>query len=144
VAMTQNIDDDIREKLIEGAFRAQKRAYVPYSKFRVGAAALDDRDEIHLGCNIENSSYGATNCAERTAIFCAIASGARQIKMLAVITDDDDFARPCGICRQVMTEFVSPDFVLLALRPDRSYVELTMEDILPRYFGPTNLSKIDS
>jgi cytidine deaminase len=130
----------LKEKLIDAAMAAQKKAYVPYSNFRVGAAVLDERGEIHSGCNIENSSYGATNCAERTAIFCAVAAGARQIEMLAVITDEDDYARPCGICRQVMTEFASPDFCLIALKPDRSYVEYTMEEILPCFFGPANLT----
>ncbi|HZW98343.1 MAG TPA: cytidine deaminase [Bacillota bacterium] len=129
----------LKEKLIDAAMEAQKLAYVPYSKFKVGAAVLDENGEIHSGCNIENSSYGATNCAERTAIFCAVASGARQIKMLAVVTEDDDYARPCGICRQVMSEFAGPDFCLIALKPDRSYVEYTMEEILPCFFGPDNL-----
>ncbi len=129
----------LKEKLIDAAMEAQKLAYVPYSKFKVGAAVLDENGEIHSGCNIENSSYGATNCAERTAIFCAVSSGARQIKMLAVVTEDDDYARPCGICRQVMSEFAGPDFCLIALKPDRSYVEYTMEEILPCFFGPDNL-----
>lgn len=130
----------IIENLSDAAMEAQKRAYVPYSKFRVGAAVLDEDGRIYSGCNIENSSYGATNCAERTAIFCAVAAGARQITMLAVITDDDDYARPCGICRQVMSEFASPDFCLIALKPDRSYIEYTMEEILPCFFGPANLN----
>ncbi len=132
-------DIDLRQQLIDGAFAAQERAYVPYSKFRVGAAALDELGRIFTGCNIENASYGAANCAERTAIFGAVAAGARQIKMLAVITDDEDYARPCGICRQVIREFAAPDFILLALKPDGSYIELAMEDILPFSFGPEQL-----
>lgn len=130
---------DLRQQLIDGAFAAQERAYVPYSEFRVGAAALDEQGRIFSGCNIENASYGAANCAERTAIFCAVAAGARQIRMLAVITDDEDYARPCGICRQVIREFAAPDFLLLALKPDGSYIELAMEDILPFSFGPEQL-----
>jgi cytidine deaminase len=130
---------DLKQQLIDSAFAAQEMAYVPYSQFRVGAAVLDEQGRIFSGCNIENASYGAANCAERTAIFGAVAAGARRIKMLAVITDDDDFARPCGICRQVMREFAAPDFVLLALKPDGSYIELSMDAILPFSFGPEQL-----
>lgn len=127
--------------LLLAAFSAQKKAYVPYSKFRVGAAVLADDGQIYTGCNIENSSYGATNCAERTAIFKAVSTGVRKIKKMAVITDADEYARPCGICRQVISEFVSPDFVLIAAKPDGSYIYLSMEDLLPGAFTQDSLAK---
>lgn len=128
-----------RSELIESALEASKRAYVPYSHFHVGASVLDDQGRIFSGCNIENSSYGATNCAERTAIFKAVSEGAKQIKALAVITDANEYARPCGICRQVLSEFAAEDFVLIALAPDKSYRELTMDELLPGAFGVQSL-----
>lgn len=126
-------------ELIEKAFRAREVAYVPYSRFRVGAAVLDEKGRIYSGCNIENSSYGASNCAERTAIFKAISEGAKTIRAIAVITDADEHARPCGICRQVLTEFASEDFTLIALAPDKSYQKLSMDELLPQAFGAHSL-----
>ncbi len=134
------MSNELIDRLIDAAFAAQKRAYAPYSNFRVGAAVLDEKSRIFSGCNIENSSFGASVCAERTAIFTAVAAGAKEIKILAVITDDDDYARPCGICRQVAAEFAGPFFRLIALKPDRSYLEYSLEEILPFFFGPENLS----
>lgn len=130
--------EQIRQ-LIEHAFAARELAYAPYSHFRVGASVLDDRERIFSGCNIENSSYGATNCAERTAVFKAVSEGAARIRAMAVITDAEEFARPCGICRQVLAEFADADFFLLALAPDRTYRLLTMEDLLPQAFGNQSL-----
>lgn len=121
-------------ELIKLAAEAKKRAYAPYSKFSVGAALLTDKDKVYTGCNIENVSFGATCCAERTAIFKAISEGAQKIRQMAVICDDQDYCLPCGICRQVMLEFASEDFVLAAARPDGSYRILTMDDLLPHAF----------
>ncbi|MDN5315148.1 MAG: cytidine deaminase [Clostridiales bacterium] len=121
-------------ELVKQAIAAREQAYAPYSRFRVGAALLDDRNNLFTGCNIENSSYGATCCAERTAIFKAISEGAKQIKTLAVVCDSDDYCRPCGICRQVMSEFSAEDFRLLSARPDGEYEILTMEQLLPASF----------
>lgn len=127
--------------LLQAAFSAQKKAYVPYSQFRVGAAVLADDGQIYTGCNIENSSYGATNCAERTAIFKAVSTGVRKITKMAVITDADEYARPCGICRQVISEFADPDFKLLAAKPDGTFITLTMYDLLPGAFTQDSLAK---
>ena len=107
---------DIWDEIMEAARKVQKNAYAPYSKFRVGAAAIVD-GQLFIGCNVENASYGATNCAERTAIFSAVASGARNLEMLALTTDASDGSplesrSPCGICRQVMAEFASDDTLI--------------------------------
>lgn len=120
--------------LLAEAFAAQRNAYVPYSHFRVGAAVLADDGQIYSGCNIENASFGATNCAERTAVFKAISAGCRSLRRLALITDAEDYGSPCGICRQVMAEFAPADFHLLAARPDGHYIVQTMEDLLPGAF----------
>lgn len=125
--------------LVKAAFEAQKAAYVPYSHFRVGAAVLDEQGRMFSGCNIENASYGATCCAERVAVFKAVSAGAAKICRMALITDADEYARPCGICRQVLAEFVSQDFKLLAARPDGDYVTQSFEELLPGAFGDASL-----
>lgn len=95
---------DVRQ-LVEMAAKAKEYAYVPYSNFRVGAALLTKSGKIYTGCNIENASFGATNCAERTAIFKAVSEGERNFEAIAVNSDMESFTFPCGICRQVMVEF---------------------------------------
>ena len=131
-------------KLIEEATKARDMAYAPYSKFHVGAALLLGDGSIVTGCNIENASFGATNCAERTAIFKAISEGKRHFKAIAICggeqKDDTDFCPPCGICRQVMREFCKPDFkILLSANHGKDIKEYTLEEILPESFGPDNL-----
>ncbi|MDO5033696.1 MAG: cytidine deaminase [Eubacteriales bacterium] len=135
-----SLNSEQKDQLIRASFYAQKMAYVPYSKFRVGAAALAADGQIYTGCNIENASFGATICAERTAVVKAVSTGNRRIKAMAVITDAEEFARPCGICRQVLAEFAADDFILLALKPDGTYVEKTLADLLPDAFSPDSLS----
>ncbi|CAG7620025.1 cytidine deaminase [Paenibacillus allorhizosphaerae] len=100
-----------KEELIAKALEARERAYTPYSKFKVGAALLDSKGHVHLGCNVENAAYGPTNCAERTALFRAIADGepARSFQAIAVIGDTDQPISPCGVCRQVLVELCTPD-----------------------------------
>ena len=93
------------KKLIEAALDARNYAYAPYSGFPVGASVLMEDGTIFTGCNIENASFGATNCAERTAMFTAISKGHQKMKALAVVGDLNNYTYPCGICRQVMTEF---------------------------------------
>lgn len=122
------------KQLIDRAILAKDMAYVPYSKFRVGAALIDDKGRAFSGCNVENSSYGATCCAERTAIFKAVSEGSKKIRKMAVVCDQDDYCRPCGICRQVMAEFASDDFILLSARQDGEYEEFSMEALLPSSF----------
>lgn len=100
-----------KEELIAKALEARDKAYTPYSNFKVGAALLDAGGHVHLGCNVENAAYGPTNCAERTALFRAIADGepARSFQALAVVGDTDQPISPCGVCRQVLIELCSPD-----------------------------------
>lgn len=94
------------KELLKCANEAMERAYVPYSKFKVGAAVLMSSGKIYTGCNIENASYGATNCAERTAIFKAVSEGETEIQAVAIVSSGKEFTYPCGICRQVITEFM--------------------------------------
>ncbi len=93
--------------LVSKAFEGRKNAYAPYSNFKVGAAVLTEDGKIYTGCNIENASYGATNCAERTAIFKAISEGHKTIEAIAIVGVINDYTYPCGICRQVISEFAS-------------------------------------
>jgi cytidine deaminase len=126
------IDD---HALVMSAVSAQNQAYVPYSKFPVGAALIDENGRLFTGCNIENASFSATCCAERTAIFKAISNGSRRIKRMAVVCDQAGFCMPCGTCRQVMAEFASDDFVLLAAKPNGQYRCYTMDQLLPDRFA---------
>ena len=104
-----------QEDLIALAFEARKRSYSPYSHFAVGAALLCENGKVYLGCNVENSSFSMTNCAERTAFFKAVSEGEARFKAVAIaggFTDGrpyDDYCSPCGACRQVMAEFCDPD-----------------------------------
>ena len=100
------------KELLVKAHEAQEQAYVPYSKFKVGAAVLMKSGKIYTGCNIENASFGATNCAERTAIFKAVSEGEHEIAAIAIVGSHNEFTYPCGICRQVIAEFMSEgDFI---------------------------------
>ena len=122
------------EQLIAAAASAKEQAYVPYSHFGVGAALIDEQGRVFTGCNIENASYGATCCGERTAIFKAISEGSRQIRRLAVICDQAEPCMPCGICRQVMAEFAAPDFELLAASPSGQFKIYSLQGLLPDAF----------
>ncbi len=129
--------------LIQAAMEARERAYAPYSKYLVGAALLTADGQIYQGCNIENASYGGTNCAERTAIFKAVSEGKRDFKAIAIVGGSrdlqgtfPDMAYPCGICRQVMREFCGPQFRILVGKSTEEYAEYTLEELLPESFGP--------
>ncbi|VDN46100.1 cytidine/deoxycytidine deaminase [Petrocella atlantisensis] len=121
------------EKLIQMAYEAMENAYVPYSKFQVGAALLTKSGKVYKGCNIENASFGATNCAERTAIFKAISEGEQEFEKLAVVSNSKKFTYPCGICRQVMSEFMM-DAVMLFDDEEKGIIEIPMTKILPYKF----------
>ena len=133
----------IYEELVKRALEARLKAYSPYSDFCVGAALLCGDGEIFEGANIENSSYGATNCAERTALFTAVYAGKRDFKAIAIVgakrgCEVDEFCQPCGICRQVMAEFCTPDFeVVLASGEGVSVYRL--DEVLPLSFTKENL-----
>lgn len=127
---------DTRE-LIKKALEAQKIAYVPYSKFRVGAALTTEDGEVFSGCNIEVASYSPTICAERTAIFKAVSEGHRRIKSIAIV-GDGDFTYPCGVCRQVIREFGKDATIIVANSVDE-YREYKLDELLPNSFGPEDL-----
>lgn len=121
--------------LIDKALEAREMAYVPYSKFKVGAAVLFDNDEIYSGCNIENVSFGATNCAERTAIFKGVSEGGKIIKAIAIVGDIRTFTAPCGICRQVMVEFIEDGNTPVILIKNRNeYIVKTFDEVMPGAF----------
>lgn len=117
------------DKLVAAAWRAREVAYAPYSNFAVGAALLALDGRIFMGCNVENISYGLTNCAERVAIGAAVAAGVREFIAVAVVADTGVPISPCGACRQVLAEFGVPR-VMLANRIER--VEFRIEELLPR------------
>lgn len=127
------------KELIKRALEAQKRAYVPYSKFRVGAAIITEDDQVFTGCNIENASYTPTICAERTAISKAVSEGHRKIKTIAVV-GDGHFTYPCGVCRQVIREFGRDARIIIA-NSENEYREYKLEDLLPHSFGPEDLEE---
>jgi cytidine deaminase len=117
------------DTLIGAAWQAREMAYAPYSNFAVGAALLAKDGRIFTGCNVENISYGLTNCAERVAIGAAVAAGVREFLAVAVVADTGVPISPCGACRQVLAEFYVPR-VMLANRSER--LEFTLEQLLPR------------
>lgn len=134
------MSDNQYTELISAALEARKTAYVPYSHYAVGAALLTAAGKIYRGCNIENASYGATNCAERTAIFKAVSEGERDFAAIAVAggmegCEITDYAWPCGICRQVMQEFAGRDFRVLVVKGLQDYREYRLEELLPCGFG---------
>ena len=121
------------QKLIDRAAVAREKAYSPYSHFGVGAALLCEGGAIYEGCNIENASYGLTNCAERTAIFKAVSEGHRKFKAIAVVADTEGPCSPCGACRQVISEFEISYIIMANLKGDYTVVEL--DELLPFRFG---------
>lgn len=136
----------MHQRLIKKAIEAQNYAYAPYSEFLVGAAVLCEDGSIYTGCNVENSSYGLTNCAERTAVFKAISEGKRKFLAIALVGNkkgeeaNRDYCMPCGACRQVLGEFVSGDFKIYAAKSETDYQEFTMEELLPHSFSEKSLS----
>lgn len=121
-------------ELVNIARQAVNRAYAPYSKFCVGAAVLSEDGEVYTGCNIENSSYGATICAERVAIYKCISDGCRLIKKIAICSAGEGQTFPCGICRQVMNEFMEEDGEILLGTPDGDFYSYTLSELLPNSF----------
>ncbi|MBF4694923.1 cytidine deaminase [Fusibacter ferrireducens] len=118
--------------LVEKAYDAMTYAYVPYSKFKVGAALLTKSGKVFTGCNVESASLGATNCAERTAVYKAISEGYREFEAIAIVSSGRDFTYPCGICRQVLVEFGKDIDIIVA--KDYDYEVYKIDDLLPRSF----------
>lgn len=131
---------DIKE-LVKLAIEAREKAYVPYSKFKVGAAIEMEDGGVFTGCNIENASYGATNCAERTAIFKAVSEGHTIMKKIAIVGDMSTYTAPCGICRQVIAEFAAKDIQIVLIKNQDEYIVKTLEEILPGAFTKEDLLK---
>ncbi|MBU8771654.1 cytidine deaminase [Cytobacillus oceanisediminis] len=125
-----------KEQLMESARSMRERAYAPYSKFPVGAALLLKDGTVINGVNVENVSFGATSCAERTAIFTAIANGYKKgdFQAIAVAGDTADFLPPCSICRQVLAEFCLPEMPVYLTNEKKEILELTLKDLLPYAF----------
>lgn len=132
------------KELIRLALEARERAYVPYSKYMVGAALLTKDGTVYQGCNIENAAYTPTNCAERTAFFKAVSECEREFAAIAVVGGypgaPTDYAYPCGVCRQVMMEFCDPkEFRVITAISEDEYIDKTLEEMLPHGFGPKSL-----
>ena len=127
-------------RMEKSARRAAARAYCPYSKFHVGAAVVTASGKIFSGCNVENASYGLCNCAERTAIFSAVADGENTIEGIVIYTATDTPTAPCGACRQVLNEF-GPDAFVISVCDNEQRIETSLAELLPAAFGPAALSR---
>lgn len=144
-AVSINKETEKVKELIKEAISAREFAYAPYSHFKVGAALLDQNGNIYQGCNIENAAYGPSNCAERTAIFKAVSEGSSKFSMIAIIGGLEGksiakYAVPCGVCRQVMSEFCNPeDFRIIMAKSPEDYQIKTLEELLPMGFGAANI-----
>ena len=127
------------KKLKIAARAAAKNAHAPYSNFAVGAAVLAASGKIYPGCNVENASYGLSNCAERTAIFSAVAAGEKQLKCVVVYTATPTATAPCGACRQVIHEF-GPEARVVSFCAGRDEIDVSLGALLPAAFGPHDLA----
>lgn len=132
------------KEMVSAALAARERAYAPYSHFKVGAALLTDDGKIYSGCNVENASFGATNCAERTAVFKAVSEGELHFRAIAIAggmegSAPKDYVYPCGICRQVLGEFGEPDFEIYLVKSSEDYKVCLLNDLLPNGFGGASI-----
>ena len=139
-----DIDNEMKAELISRAIGAHKYSFAPYSRYNVGAAALFDSGEIYTGVNVESASLGMTICAERNAIFHAIAEGEKTLLAVAIVGGTDgerrEYCVPCGACRQVMRDFGDKDtMIVLSARTPDDYLENTLEELLPHSFGPEKI-----
>ena len=129
------------KNLISKALEARENAYVPYSKFKVGAAVLTEDGSVFSGCNIENASFGATNCAERTAIFKAVSEGYKSIKAIAIVGDVTTYTYPCGICRQVISEFADENIPVILVKNEEDFIVRTLDEVFPGAFTKKDLDR---
>lgn len=132
--MKKKLDEKIILEYVDKAIATRENAYAPYSKFKVGAVVVDENGNEIAGANIENGSYGLSNCAERSAIFAAASKGMRKIKLIAVVADTTEPVSPCGACRQVIKEFADDDTIIILGNLKRDYKLMTMEELLPYGF----------
>jgi cytidine deaminase len=136
--MTGNNETESAGQLRDAAFNAMENAHAPYSKFRVGAAVRTSTGRIISGCNVENAAYGEALCAERVAIAAAVAQGMKEFEEIAIASESDDPASPCGSCRQVMSEF-APDLKVTSYTKNGKQVTWSLGDLLPEAFSSNNL-----
>lgn len=134
------VEKDELMKMLDMAYAAMERAYVPYSHFQVGACIKAGSGKYYCGCNIENAAYTPTNCAERTAIFQAVYQGERSFDAIAVACSGKKPAFPCGVCRQVLGEFCKPEMPVICGDAAHQAVETTLGALLPHSFGPEDLA----
>lgn len=133
-----------KETLVKMAYEAQKFSYSPYSGFQVGAALLTKSGKVYTGCNIENAAFSPTNCAERTAFFKAVSEGEKEFEAIAIVGNKKDaakeeweFCTPCGVCRQVMLEFVNPEEFEIVCGKEEEIKVFTLKELLPESFSPS-------
>ena len=132
------------KSLVRRALDMRLFSYTPYSHFKVGAALLAKNGEVYTGCNIENASFTPTNCAERTAFFKAVSEGVKEFKAIAIVGGEEgatelDYCPPCGVCRQVMSEFCDDEFIIIVGKSEDDYKVYTLPEMLPERFGPKDL-----
>ena len=128
-------------ELLQIANKAKLNSYSPYSNFKVGAVLLSDTGNLYTGVNVENSSYGLTNCAERTAVFKAISDGEKKFKTIVIVSDAEDFIPPCGACRQVLMEICGKDLEVVMSNSNNEIRILKLEELLPLSFNKEYLEK---
>lgn len=129
------LNEEKIKELITEAIEARENAYTPYSNFKVGALVIDEKGNHHKGCNVENGSYGLTNCGERTAIFSAVSKGMKIIDIIVVVADTTGPVSPCGACRQVIKEFSTNDTIIILANLNKDYKIMTMDELLPYGFS---------
>jgi cytidine deaminase len=142
--LAELLTEEQKNTLAEAALAARKMAYAPYSHYAVGAALLAEDGTVFCGGNVENASYGAANCAERTAFFKAVSEGRRAFRAIAIAggmkdCEPKEYAYPCGICRQVMQEFCGEDFRVLVVKSRNDYREYRLGELLPFGFGGASI-----
>lgn len=123
-----------KEKLLLAALEAKENSYAPYSNFHVGAALISENGNIYSGCNVENSSYGLTICAERSAIFKMVASGEKKIKSILIVGETQEFLPPCGACRQVISEFAEEDTEVILVTGKKEFKSIPFAEMMPYRF----------
>lgn len=135
------MNEEIKNKMFEKALAVQKNAYVPYSDFPLGAAVLTADGSIYTGVNIENASFGLTNCAERSAIFSAVSQGKRKIEALLIVSSTEEPVTPCGACRQVIKEFAAGDIEVIMMTKKGKELTMTSKELLPGAFSEQAMEK---
>lgn len=134
-------ENKLQQRLTILALEAQTKSYAPYSNFRVGSAILGDNGQMYSGCNVENAAFPSGQCAEATAIGMMVMDGCQKIKSVVVASPNDDFCYPCGNCRQKISEFCDPDTTVTMVTQSGKSQTVTMAELLPFAFTPSDLDK---